>query len=420
MFALVDCNNFYASCERLFKPHLEGKPVIVLSNNDGCVIARSQEAKDAGVEMGVPAFKIKDLLKKNKIEVFSSNYTLYGDISRRVMNTLTEFAPNIEVYSIDEAFIDLRGMNFFDLEKWAIDLKETVRRWTGIPISIGIAPTKSLAKMANKKAKKIKLGSGVFIINDNTIFECLKSFPVNDVWGIGRQYAKKLYSNNVLTAYDLTQLNDEWIRKNLTIQGLRLIHELRGNCCHDMNAERESKKAICTSRSFGKLLSEYMPISEAVSNYAAKCAQKLRKQESCASNITVFIHTNQFREDLPQYAQNITITLPQASNNTFELIRFALIGLKAIFKDGFKYKKAGVIVTGLFPQNEIQGNLFDTESRAKSNIASSVMDKLNKKYGKDTIIVGSMGFEKMWKLRQEKLSPCYTTNWNDIINVKVA
>jgi len=419
MYALVDCNNFYASCERLFQPALIAEPVIVLSNNDGCVIARSNEAKTLGIRMGAPAFEIKDAITKNKVTVFSSNYVLYGDMSRRVMTTLSQFTPEIEIYSIDEAFLNLNGFDIYDLDAYGRKIAYTTSKNTGIPVSVGIAPTKTLAKVANKIAKKNPDTKGVLVLNNPlTIKETLAKFPVGDVWGIGYQHTKFLNKHNVFTALDFVNANKEWIKKNMTVVGLRTMEELQGYPRIEMETTPPDKKAICTSRSFGNMLSEYEPIAEAVANFAAACAAKLRKQKSCAAMIMVFIHTNQFRKDLKQYAKNIVVSLPVASNSSMELIKYAEIGLKSIYRKGYQYKKAGVIVSDIISEANIQTSLFDEVNRDNQKKAMQVIDKLNNKMGRDKVRIAQQGFSRKWKLRQEKLSPCYTTNFNDILIVK--
>jgi len=419
MFALVDCNNFYASCERAFNPSLNGKPIVVLSNNDGCVIARSNEAKAVGIKMGEPAFKIEPLLKRHNVIAFSSNYTLYGDMSQRVMNTLSQFAPEIEVYSIDEAFLNLSGFNLFNLNEYVKNIRKTTTKNTGIPVSIGVANTKTLAKVANRYAKKHPETNGVFIIdNEETRIKLLQQFEIGDVWGIGRQYAKFLIKYGIKTAFDYTQAPKNWVKQNLTVMGLRTQQELVGIPCVEMETEIPSKKAICNARSFGKMQTDLNVISEAVSNFASRCAYKLRKQKSVANIIMVFVHTNQFRHDLKQYACSRVINLPVATNSTIELVHYANIALKSIFKEGYLYKKAGVIVSGIISQNIIQQSLFDSANNEKHKNIMQTVDNLNSKLGKDTIKLAALGNKEQWKLRQEKLSPNYTTNWNDIITVK--
>ncbi len=416
MFALVDCNNFYCSCERVFDPSLNGRPVVVLSNNDGCVISRSNEAKALGVEMGVPAFEIEDFLKKNNVAVFSSNYALYGDFSGRVMGTLASFAPATEVYSIDEAFLDLHGFHHFNLRDHAATIKRVTGRNTGIPVSVGVEPTKTLAKAANHFAKRAPENNGVFVIDAEELrAEALKRLPVGKVWGIGGRYEKLLTGGGVTTAYDFTRLNAAWVKKNMTVTGLRTRQELLGVPCHELEVEPEPNKAVCTARSFGEMQTKFDVIAEAVSAFAARCALKLRRQHTCASVMMVFIHTNQHREDLPQYARNRVITLPVATSSDFELCRHARAALKDIYKPGFHYKKAGVILSGIVPEANVQTSLFDDVDRERQAKALQSMDNLNARYGRDKVRVAAQGFARRWKLRQEKLSPCYTTRWEDII-----
>ncbi|MDD5570228.1 MAG: Y-family DNA polymerase [Bacteroidales bacterium] len=419
MIGLLDCNNFFASCERVFNPSLNNKPVVVLSNNDGCVIARSNEAKAIGIKMGVPAFEIEELIIKNKVTVFSSNYTLYGDMSQRVMNSLKQFISEIEIYSIDEAFLHFEGFKNFSLPDYAKNIVKTITRSTGIPISLGIAPTKTLAKVASKIVKKNPEYKGVFIMpSKNETEEILKNIAIEDVWGIGRQYSAFLKKNKIHTAFDFIKTNKEWIKKNLTVVGLRTWNELQGIPCFEMETSPADKKAICTARSFGKMLTDYEPIEEAVSNHAAACAVKLRKQKSCAKALMIFIHTNQHRNDLQQYAKNIVVEMPVATNSTIEIIKYASEGLKAIFKKGYHYKKAGVIAVNIIPENAVQGNIFDETDRTKHKKLMQTIDRINAAMGTNKVIIAKQGTKRKWKLRQEKLSPCYTTKISDIITVK--
>ncbi len=419
MFALIDCNNFYASCERVFNPSLNGVPIVVLSNNDGCIVARSQEAKDLGIPMGAPAFQIKDVIESNNVAVFSSNYTLYGDMSARVMRTISGFAENIEIYSIDEAFIDFRGMENFDLAVYGRKIVRTVTRNTGIPVSMGIAPTKTLAKVANKYAKKHKGYKGVCLIDtEEKRVKALQKFKIEDVWGIGRRYEKLLKYHGVNTAYDFTQKSRSWVRKNMTVVGERMWDELRGFPCIEMEDTAKAKKQICTSRSFGTRLTEFEDIFEAVSNYTASCAAKLRKQKSCAAGIMVFIMTNPFRENDPQYVNSRHYKLPVATNSTSELIEFSKLLLKEIYKKGYSYKKAGTIITEIIPENPVQGDLFDVKDRAKQKLLMNAVDKINDGAGTYKVRIASQGYGKKWKLKNEKLSPCYTTRIDDIIKIK--
>lgn len=419
MYALVDCNNFYASCERVFNPSLIGKPVVVLSNNDGCVIARSNEAKAIGIGMGQPAFQIKELISKHHVSVFSTNFTLYGDMSQRVMNILSDFVPDIEIYSIDEAFLSLRGFQYFDLEQLGKTIRQAIYKGTGIPVSIGIAQTKTLAKVANHFAKKTPSCKGVFMITVDNLNSVLTNFPVGEVWGIGRQYNKMLARHGVNTALDFINATPQWIRKTMSVVGLRTQEELRGNECIGMELTIPAKKTICTSRSFGQMITEYSLIAEAVANFASRCAFKLRKQKSCANVIMVFIHTNRHREDLPQYARNRVIVLPVASNSTYEIVEYALLALKSIYKKGYFYKKAGVIVSGIIPENTVQSSLFDNIDREKHSNVMHALDKINDRFGKDTVKLAVLGNRRKWKLRQEQLSPFYTTHWDHILTIKI-
>ena len=358
MFALIDCNNFYASCERVFNPKLEGKPVVILSNNDGCIISRSNEANAIGIKMGDPAFKMEDILMKNEVYVFSSNYALYGDLSERVMNTLMEIVPDIEIYSIDEAFLDLR-FTAYDLQynnpekireeliELGKDIKKTVKQWTGIPVSVGIGKTKTLAKLANhiakskeRKASKEERDKNniVCVLQEKEEIEnALRDYPIEEIWGIGRQYTKLLYTYNIKTALELVNMNDSWIKKYLSIMGLRIVSELRGQPCISLEREAPPKKAICTARSMGKMTSEIEVLELAVANHATRCTEKLRAQGSCANMICVFIETNRFKEHEPQYHNYKVVKLPVASNISTEIIKYAITGLRMIFRKGYRY-----------------------------------------------------------------------------------
>lgn len=420
MIGLADCNNFYASCERLFNPSLINRPVVVLSNNDGCIVARSNEAKALGIKMGTPIFKIKDLIREQNIAVFSSNYPLYGDLSNRVMTLLGSFVEEQEIYSIDECFLSFDGFQNYDLNEYGKQIVRTVTKGTGIPISLGIAETKTLAKLANKFAKKYPGYQGVCIIDSEEKREkALKLFAIADVWGIGRQQALKLEKQGVKTAYDFTRLPKEWVRKNMTVTGERTYRELLGEPCIDMEITPPDRKQICTSRSFGKMVSNYEDLYEAIANYASSCAYKLRQQKSVAVTMMVFIHTNHFRTDLPQYAKNIIINLPVPTSDTREIVHYAEFGLKKIFRSGFNYKKAGVIIMEIAKQEHIQMNLFQTTDFNKSDKLMQTIDKLNVKYHKSVQLAAQGTDEKpKWHLRQENLSPCYTTNLNDILVIK--
>lgn len=418
LYGLIDCNNFYASCERVFQPSLNEKAIVVLSNNDGCVIARSAEAKALGIPMGEPAFKIKDLIESNQVTVFSSNYVLYGDMSSRVMATIGAIVPEMEIYSIDEAFIMFDGFENINLYELGDKLVRTVKKGTGIPVSLGVAPTKTLAKVANKFAKKYKGYKGVCIIDDDEKREkALKLTNIGDVWGIGRQYKKKLEYYSVNTAWDFTQRTKSWVKQHMGVVGERTWLELNGTPCI-VTEGPPSKKTICTSRSFGEKLTTIEPISEAVANFAAGCAEKLRAQKSTAAVVIVFLQTNPFSTNQPQYYNNAVLQLPVSSNDSAELINYALRGLQSIFKEGYQYKKAGVIVSEISPERPLQVDMFDTRDRPKYQKAMVAMDKLNASYGRQKVKIASQGFDRKWKLKNEKLSPCYTTKISDIMVVK--
>lgn len=417
MFALIDCNNFYASCERVFRPDLVGKPVVVLSNNDGCVIARSSEAKAIGIPMGAAAFEYEKMFKQNNVHVFSANFALYGDMSQRVMDILSGYSPEIEIYSIDEAFLKLKGFEKFDLQKYGAEMRYKVQKWTGIPISVGIAPTKALAKVANKIAKKYpKELQNVYIIDtEEKRTKALKWLKIEDVWGIGRQHSKRLKAINVNTAYDFTQLDDAWVKTHLAIVGLRLKHDLSGIPTLDLE-EVQPKKNISTTRSFENNYTELEQLRERIVTFAVSCAEKLRKQNSCCNSLRVFIHTNEHRKDLPQYSRNMVIKLPFPTNSSMELATFANLALQKIFREGYHYKKAGVIAQDFTPENTQQLKLF--ESRNEKHIPlMQVVDKLNKSYGQQKIRLAGQDINRIWKMKQEKLSPRYTTKLSDIITI---
>lgn len=422
MFGLCDCNNFYASCERVFNPALNQKPVVVLSNNDGSIIARSNEAKALGIQMGQPFFQAKKVIEEHKVHVFSSNYELYGNMSHRVMMVLSGLAPETEIYSIDECFLAFPGWQQDQLLSHAHMVRERVKMWTGIPVSIGLAPTKTLAKAANKVAKK---ADGIHLIRESRdIDSLLENLPVEDLWGIGRQYNKLLRAHNIKTALELKNMPDGWVQKHLTIMGLRLVYELRGISCLPLEKVQQAKKAICTSRSFGQYVSAYAEMEEAIANFASKCAQKLRKEKTAASVVTVFIHTNHFNTTLPQYSNSRTLRLPVATNSTPEIIHYVLLALKAIYRPGYAYKKAGVIVTGIVPNTAVQQNLFDDMDRARQTQLMQTLDEINQKL---QTAKGSMhtpvkfavqtpaAREVKWPMQRSYLSPCYTTRWEQVL-----
>ena len=418
MIALVDCNNFYASCERVFRPDLENKPIVVLSNNDGCVIARSNEAKALGVPMGAPAFQYKQLFEQHAIHVFSSNYALYGDMSSRVMDTLATFCSDMEIYSIDEAFLDLSGMHYVDLGAHSLEMKRRVQKYTGIPISIGIGPGKALAKVANRIAKKYaQKTQGVYALDSpEKIKKALEWLPIEDVWGIGRKHAARLNSVGVKRAIDFVNLPDEWVKKQMAVVGLRLKKELQGTPVLDFEVA-SPKKMIATTRSFETMYTDFENLHERVSTFAVSCAEKLRKQASVCNMLMVFVHTNSHRKDLPQYARSIVVPLPFSSDSNIELIRAAAKGLKLIYKPGLYYKKAGVIAMGIVPRNNVQYSMFDSPD-PRHPVLMKIIDKINSQNGYPLVKHACQDSKRTWKMRQEKLSPKYTTKLSDILVVK--
>lgn len=419
MLALVDCNNFYASCERVFNPKLEGKPIVVLSNNDGCVIARSDEAKALGIEMGTPAFMREDYFEENNVQVFSSNYVLYGSLSDRVIKTLKTFTPAIEMYSIDEAFLDFTGCEFFNLEETSKQIKQVVKRNIGIPVSVGIAPSKTLAKMANRFAKKTKKNIGVHVLdNQDKINEVLNFTGVGDIWGVGGQYAKLLLQNNIKTAMDFVNAPEDWVRKEMSVEGLRTHKELKGISCKQLEEVAPKKKNICVARGFGKLLTEKSEVQEALANYVSIIAKKLRKENLCCKEIHVFVQTNVHRKEDKQYMQSINMQLPVATSSSFELIQAANEALNYIYRDGYNFQKCGCIAVGLIPDNQIQFSMYDTKVREKDKELMVVVDKVNNRFGKDLVRFARQGYGIKWKLRQSKLSPCYTTRIDEILTIK--
>ncbi|MCC8171158.1 MAG: Y-family DNA polymerase [Parabacteroides sp.] len=419
MIGLIDCNNFFASCERVFNPLLRERPIVVLSNNDGCVVARSNEAKALGIGMGVPVFEVKEIIDKNNVAVFSSNYILYGDMSHRVMSILHELVPSIEIYSIDEAFLSFEGFDHLDLYEYGKKIVRTITKSTGIPVSLGIAPTKTLAKIASKYAKKYKGYKGVCIIDtDEKRIKALHQFEVGNVWGIGRQYVHRLEYYGMKTAYDFTLRSESWVRKEMTITGVRTWKELKGISCIGLDTTGTPKKSICTSRSFGEMTEDYEVLRETIANFAAACAKKLREQNAAANVMQVFILTKLFRKDLPQYCQYQNYTLPVPTNNTSELIRYSGFLLQAIYQKGYQYKKAGVMVMDIVPADYIQMNVFDGRNQVRDKKIISVIDTLSKKYGTHIIKCATQGNGRKWRLKNEFISRRFTTNLKDIIQVK--
>ncbi len=419
LFALADCNNFYVSCERVFNPNLWNKPVVILSNNDGCVVARSNEAKALGIPMGAPAFKYAALFQTNRVIVYSSNYALYGEMSQRVMQMLSQHTDELEIYSIDEAFLLVDDPC---QETSLRTIRNSVLQATGIPVSIGVAPTKTLAKAANLFAKKQRQQDGFFILSDDSVRkELLKHMPVEDIWGIGWRISKTLHSHQIHTAWDLVNTADHWIRKNLSVVGLRTVWELRGIPCLSQQEAPPPKKSIVSSRSFGIEVKEESHLAEAVSNYTATAAEKLRNQKSVASFLEVSITTNRFKEG-PAYSNSIHITLPQPTDYTPLLIHYAKHGLNKIYKSGYSYKKAAILLGGIVSNRSLQQDLFTQQMRPspdKQQKLMQIMDRANSKYGKDSLKLAAQGISKPWQMKRRMSSPRFTTCWNEILLIRI-
>ena len=414
IFSLVDCNNFYASCERIFNPNLSNKPIVVLSNNDGCIIARSNEAKKLGIPMGAPYHQTKYLLKKNKVSVFSSNYQLYGDISRRVMSSLSMFVPEMEVYSIDEAFLRLDKHYGKDPYSLASDIQLKVLKWTGIPTSHGIAPTKTLAKVANKIAKRSN-GKNIFdLTNLDTQTKILARLPIEDIWGISSGWSKKLHNIGIKNALQLRETDPSFIRNHLSVIGERIVYELRGISCIGLD-KIMPKKNILSSKSFGKLITELEEIEEALANYAFRACQKLRNQNSKAQGIYVFIKTNKHRMNDPQYRNSATKELPYPSSDSSLIIKTAKLLLREIYQQGFKYQKCGIMLLDLVDSDYIQNNLFEKIPPPKKEYLSSIIDTINQSTGNESIFYASQGIKRSWKMRCSKRSQRYTTQWKELV-----
>jgi len=414
--ALVDCNNFYASCERAFNPAWEGKPIVVLSNNDGCVIARSNEAKALGIGMGEPWFKVRHLAEEGGVIAVSSNYALYGDLSERVMSVLADHAPAVEVYSIDECFLDLDRMAVPDLTAWCRYLRATVRRWTGIPVSVGIGTTKTLAKLANRLAKKSSRCDGVLDLANHPewVETALKRTDVGDVWGIGRQWSGVLYLNGIRTALDLRNAEDGWIRKRMGNVGLRTVIELRGIAVHTLETEPADKQTCCCSRSFGETVTNQSHVRDAVVTFASRAAEKIRKDGLLTGVVQVFIMTDRFRKEDPQYSNTATIRLSTPTSLTPAVINAATRGLESIWKNGFAYKKAGVVLLELIRPEAVPRDLFSaTPPKAPAHLMQA-LDAVNAKFGRGAVAFGLSQLNAPWKMRQERKSPSYTSRWEDI------
>ncbi|MEM5563584.1 Y-family DNA polymerase [Psychroserpens sp. AS72] len=418
MFALVDCNNFYASCERVFNPNLQGQPIAILSNNDGCVISRSDEAKALDLPMGAPIFKWEPFCKANNIVVLSSNYPLYGDMSSRVMRILEQFTPDVEVYSIDESFLEFKGFHNYDFNHYGNEMRTRILKWTGIPVCVGIAPTKALSKVANKIARKFpKETKGTYVIDsEDKRIKALKWTKIGNVWGIGRRLAKRLEAKGCKTAYDFTQLSDDWVRKTFSITEWKLKKDLEGNSKILLD-EPKNKRVIATTRSFEYTYSDLDNIKERISTFATSCAEKLRKQGSSCHVIIVMLSSDRHKKDLEQHHASRHVNLSYPTNSSLIISNCAVNAVMSIFKSGIKYKRAGVIVTGIVPTDNHQLHLFDAENPKHQPLMQSI-DSLNAKYKSHKIKLGNQDLKRTWKMRQERLSPKYTTNINDIIVVK--
>jgi DNA polymerase V len=414
LYALVDCNNFYVSCERLFEPTLEGKPVIVLSNNDGCAVSRSAEAKALGIKMGVPLFKIKDLVKTGQVIARSSNYALYGDLSARVDAVLSQFSPRIENYSIDESFLDLSDLPpETNLYAFGLTLRATVLQWTGIPTCVGMASTKTLAKLANHVAKKSPALGGVYHITPDQSDELFDKIDVGEVWGIGGASVKHLKAIGVHTVLDLKNLDLKQARQLLTVVGERTVKELNGIACNDLELETKPKQATAVTRSFGTPITHYPQMQEAISFYAARAGEKLRKAKQECGHVTVFIRTNVFNND-PKYSASHSASLPLPSHDSRVLMAYALPLLKSIWRDGYRYAKAGIILNDLVPQGAGQGHLFHPSPSPKDSAVMRVMDTLNQRMGRGTVFQAAVGINRNWSMRSDFRSPNYTTRWDDL------
>tara|TARA_Y100001970_G_scaffold201932_1_gene245782 strand:- start:6568 stop:7851 length:1284 start_codon:yes stop_codon:yes gene_type:complete len=411
--ALIDCNSFYASCERVFNPKLIDKPVVVLSNNDGCIITRSDEAKKLGLRMGDPYFKVKKIIEKNNVNVFSSNYCLYGDISDRVMDILSRFASEIEIYSIDEAFLNLKGFKLNELRTYCLHIREIINKWVGIPVSIGVGSTKTLTKVANHIAKKNKNLKGVFILsNQDEVIKILDKTEIGEIWGIGKQLKKFLNKCGIETAKQFVEMDRRWIRQNMGVVGEKIQMELNGISCLNLDLIPSPQKSCCVSRSFNKPIDNIDEMTESIATYASRAAEKIREENLIAQVINVFITTNHFNQKEKQYSKSIRIQLDFPTNNNFLIVKRAIEGLYKIYKKKYRYKKVGVILHQLYNSNDVRG-LLDYD-REKSDLLMRSIDKINLKYGNSTLRLAAEGIEKKWKMQRKKISPCYTSRFHEL------
>ncbi len=417
IFGLLDCNNFFVSCERVFQPSLEGRPVVVLSSNDGCVISRSNEAKALKIKMGEPIYQIKSFIHQHQVKCFSTNFPLYADFSRRVMETVAELVPAFEVYSIDEAFLDLGGLSPKEISSLGKKIIETIYRWTGIPVSLGIGPTKTLAKIANSLAKKHLQSQNIFIINEQNREHCLKQVGVEEVWGIGRQWTKKIQEMNIITAYQLNLENSEKIHRLYNKVLAATVSELQGKPIQGIETFIPPKKQIMVSRSFGRAVTDLKELKEAISFHLTRAMEKLRNQNSVAKNLTIFIQTNRFQAGFTGYyhPKNIELALP--SHNTQEFLKLALVALEQLYCTGLHYNKAGVILSDISIKGQGQFDLFENNILPASHLGEAI-DVINKKMGRGTVRYAVEGFEKEWQSRSMHCSSRYTTRWNELCRVK--
>lgn len=420
--ALIDVNNFYVSCERVFNPSLEGKPMVVLSNNDGCAIARSNEAKALGVKMGEPWFKLKDLARRHGIIAYSSNYALYADMSNRVMEILRGFSPQQEVYSIDECFLDLTGFERRDLTDYGLEIRSRIKQWVGLPVCVGIGASKTLAKLANHIAKKNPEFNGVCDSNAMTEQEWndwLARIEVGEVWGIGRKLAPQLNAMGIQSVLDLKRADTATIRSRFSVVLEKTIRELNGTVCIDLEEAPPPKQQIVSSRSFGMPVTDLQSLAESVTLYMSRAAEKLRRQQSCAGSVHVFIRTSPFKPDEPYYANSLTIPLPSPIDDTVKLVRAVLWGLRRIYKPGYRYQKAGVMLSELVPLDQCQGDLFaQTPQTTRSARLMAAMDSINRSMGRQTVKLAAEGFRQPWKMKQGNRSPGYTTRWEELPIIK--
>ena len=415
--ALVDCNSFYVSCERLFKPHILKKPVVVLSNNDGCIISRSSEAKVLGIKMGDPYYKAKEIIIKNGVYVFSSNYSLYGDISRRVMRILKYLVPNIEIYSIDEAFLDLSSIPNNMIPSFGKKVRDTILQWTGIPTSIGIAKTKTLSKIANHIAKKQKSGI-VNLIGIENIDSILEKVKINDIWGVGRQASKFYIKHGINNAKQLKNISNNWIKNNSNVLASRIAMELRGISCIDLEKTVSKRKSCVVSRSFGQRVEKFQELKESIANYCLNASEKIRSESLIAKSITVFIRTSPFQSKFGHYSNSKTIDFPIGTNNSIEIVKTALSALETIFKNGYRYQKAGVLLTGL-SNDDGKKNLFSSEKDEKINSLMKSIDSTNYRYGRSAISLASAGVKKRWNMKREYSSRIDTADFNLLPKISV-